>query len=107
MTSNGIVVDHKDSNVRYAISEANFDERFHVKVRDLKQHETVRGYKPKPRPEAKPEAEQAPEGEQPETPETTETPALSEGGDGTPTLDGFPDETPDQDPATAGAPDSE
>lgn len=43
----GIVVDHKESGVRFAISFNNFDARFHVKVRDLYPWETVISYKPK------------------------------------------------------------
>ena len=44
----GIVVDHKEAGVRYAISERNFNEKVHVKVRDLKPGETVLGFRPKP-----------------------------------------------------------
>lgn len=39
--SKGIVVDHKESNVRYAISEHNFNGAVHTKVRDLVAGETV------------------------------------------------------------------
>lgn len=46
--SNGIVVDHRESHVRYAISESNFNEKLHKKVRDLKPGESVRGYRPHP-----------------------------------------------------------
>jgi hypothetical protein len=49
MTSNGIVVDHLETGVRYAISEANFDEKVVRKVRDLRQDESVASYRPKPR----------------------------------------------------------
>jgi hypothetical protein len=42
----GIVVDHKESGVRYAISEKNFDPKAHKKVRNLKAGETVLGFKP-------------------------------------------------------------
>ena len=45
--SNGIVVDHKDAGVRYAISKDNFDEATMTKVRDLKPGETVIGYTPR------------------------------------------------------------
>lgn len=45
--SNGIVVDHKESGVRYAISERNFNPKVHKKVRDLNPGETVRGFTPK------------------------------------------------------------
>ena len=46
MTS-GIVVDHKESGVRYAISEVNFNSKVHTKVRDLKPGETVLGFRPR------------------------------------------------------------
>lgn len=45
--SRGIVVDHKESGVRYAISESNFNTKVHKKVRELKPGETVLGYKPR------------------------------------------------------------
>ena len=44
--ANGIVVDHKESGVRYAISERNFNHKVHTKIRDLKPGETVLGFKP-------------------------------------------------------------
>lgn len=47
--SHGIVVDHKESNIRYAISEGNFNEKVHDRVRDLKPGETVLGYQPRPK----------------------------------------------------------
>ena len=47
--SQGIVVDHKESGVRYAISQANFNPKVHTKVRDLKPGETVRGFAPRRR----------------------------------------------------------
>lgn len=50
--SKGIVVDHKETGVRYAISEHNFNKAIHKKVRDLRPGETVLGYKPKARSEA-------------------------------------------------------
>jgi len=43
----GIVVDHKDSGVRYAISEHNFNPKVHKRVRDLQPGETVLGYSPR------------------------------------------------------------
>lgn len=43
----GYVVDHKTSGVRYAVSPQNFDPNVHAKVRELEQHETVRGFRPK------------------------------------------------------------
>jgi hypothetical protein len=45
--STGIVVDHKETGVRYAISEHNFNDKIHKYVRDLKPGETVRGFQPK------------------------------------------------------------
>lgn len=45
-SSHGIVVDHKESGVRYAVSDSNYDARIHTKVRDLKPGETVRGFRP-------------------------------------------------------------
>jgi hypothetical protein len=45
--SKGIVVDHKESGVRYAISEENIDEATEEYVRDLKPGETILGYVPK------------------------------------------------------------
>lgn len=47
--AHGIVVDHKESGVRYAISEINFNSTVHDKVRELRAGETVLGYKPKPK----------------------------------------------------------
>ncbi|QBZ73206.1 hypothetical protein SEA_THERESITA_13 [Microbacterium phage Theresita] len=45
--SHGIVVEHKENGVRYAISEGNFNPKVHKKVRDLKPGESVLGYKPR------------------------------------------------------------
>lgn len=50
-SSHGIVVDHKESGNRYAISDKNYDERVHRKVRDLRPGETVIGFQPKRRSE--------------------------------------------------------
>ncbi|QBZ73064.1 hypothetical protein SEA_PHERBOT_13 [Microbacterium phage Pherbot] len=47
--AHGIVVDHKESGVRYAVSERNFNEKIHTKVRDLKPGESVIGFQPKRR----------------------------------------------------------
>lgn len=46
--SKGIVVDHREARVRYAISESNFNEEVHKKIRDLKPGETVQGFQPRP-----------------------------------------------------------
>jgi len=43
----GIIVDHKETGIRYAISEVNFNPDVQVKVRDLQPGETVLGYKPR------------------------------------------------------------
>ncbi|QKY80313.1 hypothetical protein SEA_MERCEDES_13 [Microbacterium phage Mercedes] len=48
-STHGIVVDHKESGTRYAISDRNYDEKVHRKVRDLRPGETVLGYRPKRR----------------------------------------------------------
>jgi len=45
----GIIVEHKESGVRFAISERNFNDKVHKKVRDLKPGETVVGYAPRRR----------------------------------------------------------
>lgn len=45
----GIVVDHKETGVRYAVSPHNYQPAIHTKVRDLLPGETVLGFKPKPR----------------------------------------------------------
>lgn len=47
--SRGIVVDHKETGVRYAVSESNFNEKVHTKVRDLKPGESVLSYRPRPK----------------------------------------------------------
>ena len=44
--SRGIVVDHKESGVRYAVSERNYNPKIHKRVRDLLPGETVLGYQP-------------------------------------------------------------
>lgn len=43
----GIVVEHKENGVRYAVSERNFNAKIHKKIRDLKPGESVAGYKPR------------------------------------------------------------
>lgn len=45
-STHGIVVDHKESGVRYAVSDKNYNEKIHRKVRDLKPGETVRAFQP-------------------------------------------------------------
>lgn len=46
-SSHGIVVEHKESRVRYAVSDKNFNEKVHRKVRDLRLGESTRTYQPK------------------------------------------------------------
>lgn len=46
-TVRGIVVDHKESGVRYAVSERNYNPKIHTKVRELDPGETVLGFRPK------------------------------------------------------------
>lgn len=60
-TVRGFVVDHKTSGARYAVSPQNFNPKVHTKVRELEQHETVRGFQPKRREksESRPQVEQA------------------------------------------------
>ena len=42
----GVVVDHKETGIRYAISEKNFNPDIHKRVRDLKPGETVLSFQP-------------------------------------------------------------
>lgn len=46
-SGHGIVVEHKESGTRFAISDRNYDEKVHRKVRDLRAGETVLGYQPR------------------------------------------------------------
>jgi hypothetical protein len=46
-STHGIVVDNKESGLRYAVSDENYDSHKESKVRDLKPGETVIGYQPK------------------------------------------------------------
>ena len=43
----GIVVEHKESGVRYAVLEEHYDTKLHKRIRDLKPGETVLGYVPR------------------------------------------------------------
>jgi hypothetical protein len=45
--SKGFVVDHKESGIRYAVSEQNVNDKIHDIVRPLNPGETVRGFQPK------------------------------------------------------------
>ena len=51
----GIVVDHKESGVRFATLPEYYDPTVHSKVRDLKPGETLLGYQPKATPATKAE----------------------------------------------------
>ncbi len=46
-SSHGIVVEHKETGLHYAISDRNYDQAVHRKVRDLKEHESILSYTPK------------------------------------------------------------
>ncbi|WNM75059.1 hypothetical protein SEA_MORRIGAN_14 [Microbacterium phage Morrigan] len=46
-STHGIVVEHKESHVQFAISDQHYNEKIHRKVRDLRAGETVRGYQPR------------------------------------------------------------
>ena len=43
----GVVVDHKESKARYAVSLHNFNPKIHTKVRDLLPGESVLSFRPK------------------------------------------------------------
>lgn len=46
-STHGIVVEHKESGVRYAVPDENYNSDIHRKIRDLKPHESVLSYQPK------------------------------------------------------------
>lgn len=46
-SSHGIVVEHKESGMRYAISDINHNPEVAKKIRDLKPGESVRTYRPR------------------------------------------------------------
>lgn len=46
-SSHGIVVEHKESGTRYAVSDRNYNPDVHRKIRDLRPGETVIGFRPK------------------------------------------------------------
>ena len=48
-SSHGIVVEHKETGTLYAVSDHNYNEAVHRKVRDLKPGETVLGFTPRPK----------------------------------------------------------
>ena len=66
-SDHGIVVEHKESGLRYASLDANFDPTNERKVRDLKPGESVFSYAPKTK-EASEGSEDVPEGQQSPSP---------------------------------------
>jgi hypothetical protein len=46
-SDHGIVVEHKDNGMHYAVSDKNYNPEIHRKVRDLKPGESVRTYLPR------------------------------------------------------------
>lgn len=48
-SDHGIVVEHKESEIRYAVSDRNFNPKVHRKVRDLRPGESVFSYAPRPK----------------------------------------------------------
>lgn len=46
-STHGIVVEHKENGMRFALSDKNYNPKVHRKVRDLKPGESVRTYQPK------------------------------------------------------------
>lgn len=48
--SKGLVVQHKKTGNRYAVSEENFNPKTEDKVRELKRGETVRSFVARPKP---------------------------------------------------------
>lgn len=45
----GIVVEHNETGVRYAVSEHNYNPDVHKRIRALKPGETTLGFQPKPK----------------------------------------------------------
>lgn len=74
----GIIVDHKETGIRYAVSPANFNEKVHTKVRPTKPGETVLGYKPR-RKESLGDVAAVPTPPKPEGSASVGTPAIKEG----------------------------
>lgn len=56
-SDHGIVVQHKETGIRYAVSDRNYRPAIHRKVRDLRAGESVLNYRPKQGPEAPEEPE--------------------------------------------------
>ena len=70
-SDHGIVVEHKESGLRYASLDANFDPANERKVRDLKPGESVFSYAPKTK-EASKGSEDASEGRSATSPQETQ-----------------------------------
>jgi hypothetical protein len=45
----GMIVDHKEHGIRYAVSERNYNPEIHEFVRDMLPGETTQGYRPRPK----------------------------------------------------------
>ena len=74
-SDHGIVVDHVESGVRFAVSDANYNPKVHRKVRDLKAGESVTSYRPRARQRSEEDAGGA------NDPNTQETAAGEQGTD--------------------------
>lgn len=48
-SDHGIVVEHKESGVRYASLDGNFDPKVETKIRDLRSGESVLSFVPRPK----------------------------------------------------------
>jgi hypothetical protein len=46
-SDHGIVVEHKETDIRFAVSDRNYDSKVHRKVRDLRPGESVLTYAPR------------------------------------------------------------
>jgi hypothetical protein len=77
-STHGIVVDHKETEIRYAVSDRNYNPEIHRKVRDLKPGETILGFQPKRKGALA-------DNELPETPNPNDVPKTTEHVDTTQT----------------------
>lgn len=48
-SDHGIVVEHKETDIRFAVSDRNYDPKVHRKIRDLRPGESVQSYSPRPK----------------------------------------------------------
>lgn len=48
-SDHGIVVEHKDNDIRFAVSDKNYNPKVHRKIRDLRPGESVTSYQPRPK----------------------------------------------------------